>query len=424
MKRRQGYSFRLNPKPSRRARLNQALGANRWVWNRLLAMNGLRLQNQQPLLWYHEMDWFIKLWKKSEEYGFLSLAPAQSLQQTAKALDRAFHDAFDKKQPGKRLPVFKKRGKNEAGIRYPQHVKLDANNSVIQLPKLGWVKYRNSRPVAGDIKNVTVSRKAGHYTVSIQTEREVDVPVHSATSSVGIDMGIVRFATLSDGSFIEPKNSFKRQAEQLANAQRKLARQVKFSANWHKQQAVIARQHHAIANVRNDFLHQASTRISKNHAMIMIEDLKISNMSKSAAGTTAQPGKRVAQKRGLNRAILDQGWGEFRRQLEYKQQWRGGWVLAVPPQYSSQECPQCHYIHPTNRISQKLFRCGRCQFEANADFVGSVIVQQRGLAILAGKPTGGHPEIACEVSGVVKPPAAGTRLSVVSNNNAGGILAL
>ena len=121
----QGYQFRLNPKHTHIDHLNQALGANRYVWNKLLAMNLFRLENKQPILWYNEMAWFITLWKQSDEYGFLNLAPSQSLQQTAKSIDRAFKDAFDKNQPNKRIPNFKRLGRNEAGIKYPQGVLLD-----------------------------------------------------------------------------------------------------------------------------------------------------------------------------------------------------------------------------------------------------------------------------------------------------------
>lgn len=112
--------------------------------------------------------------------------------------------------------------------------------------------------------------------------------------------------------------------------QRQLSRRVKFSNNWQKQKHKIQRLHSRIANIRRDYLHKVTTTISKNHAMIVIEDLKVSNMSRSAAGTVSQPGHNVRAKSGLNRSILDQGWYEMSRQLEYKQFWRGGQVLAVP----------------------------------------------------------------------------------------------
>ena len=178
MKRMQAYQFQLIPKDKHLSHIREALGANRFVWNKLLAMNLYRLAHELPILWYQEMSWMITLWKQSEDYAFLNQAPAQSLQQTAKALDRAFRDAFDKKQPNKRLPQFKRLNKREAGIKYPQHIVLDQGNSVIKIPKLGWVKYRNSRDVLGKIKNVTISRACGQYMLSIQTERDLATPSH------------------------------------------------------------------------------------------------------------------------------------------------------------------------------------------------------------------------------------------------------
>lgn len=386
MKRLQGYRFKLEPKHKHLDHLNQALGANRYVWNKLLAMNLFRLENKLPILWYNEMAFFITLWKQSDEYGFLNSAPSQSLQQTAKSLDRAFKDAFDKNQPNKRIPNFKRLERNEAGIKYPQGVLLDEGNSVIKLPKLGWVKYRNSRSVLGKIKNVTISRKAGNYTLSIQTEREVQDQLHPSSTAIGIDMGVAQFATLSNGVVIAPKNSFKQLSQKLAVAQRRLKHKVKFSANWNKQKQKITKLHSRIAHVRNDFLHQTSTSISKNHAMIVMEDLKVANMSKSSKGTLDNPGKHVAQKSGLNRSILDQGWGEFRRQLEYKQEWLGGWVLAVPAHHTSQTCAECGYVAKENRKSQAEFHCAACGHENNADVNAATNILKRGFEYLASTP--------------------------------------
>ncbi|HDL9596335.1 TPA: transposase, partial [Escherichia coli] len=138
-----------------------------------------------------------------------------------------------------------------------------------------------------------------------------------------------------------------------------------------------------IANIRRDYLHKVTTTVSKNHAMIVIEDLKVSNMSKSAAGTVSQPGRNVRAKSGLNRSILDQGWYEMRRQLEYKQLWRGGQVLAVPPAYTSQRCACCGHTAKENRLSQSQFRCQVCGYTANADVNGAHNILAAGHAVLA-----------------------------------------
>ena len=114
--------------------------------------------------------------------------------------------------------------------------------------------------------------------------------------------------------------------------------------------------------------------------MIYMEDLQVSNMSKSAKGTVEQPGQNVAQKSGLNRAILDQGWGEFRRQLEYKSAWRGGFVIAVPPHHTSQTCPCCGHTDQENRPTQAKFECVECGYTENADVVGALNILARGRA--------------------------------------------
>ena len=108
--------------------------------------------------------------------------------------------------------------------------------------------------------------------------------------------------------------------------------------------------------------------VSKNHALVCIEDLKVANMSRSAKGSKEQPGRNVKAKSGLNRSILAQGWSAFRRQLEYKQGWLGGLAVAVPPQHTSQRCSCCGHVDAANRLSQKRLACVSCRYEVNADF--------------------------------------------------------
>lgn len=391
---RKAFKFRLDPTTEQAQQMVEFAGANRFVWNKALALNLSRLENKQALLWYFELVFWLGLWKQSEEYAFLKAVHSQPLQQTLKDLSRAFSDAFDKTQPLKRIPRFKKKGAGggAAGgagggardsFRYPQGCKLDEKTNRVYLPKIGWVKYRNSRQVIGDIKNMTVSRKGGHWCVSIQTEYEAQTSPHPSISMVGIDLGVNRFATLSDGSYLEPLNIFKQLQEKLAFAQRRLSKKVKFSANWKKQKKKIARLYERIANARHDFLHKASTLISKNHAMVVVEDLKVRNMSKSAKGDLANPGRNVKAKSGLNRSILDQGWGMFIQMLQYKQTWLGGEVIKVNPQHTSQTCPECQHVSKDNRTAQSRFKCVECGYTENADLVGALNVLARGHRVLA-----------------------------------------
>nr|AFK90068.1 putative virulence protein [Salmonella sp. 14] len=354
-------------------------GACRFVFNRALALQNENHEAGNKYIPYAKMASWLVEWKNASETQWLKDSPSQPLQQSLKDLERAYKNFFQKRAA---FPRFKKRGQNDA-FRYPQGVKLDPDNSRIFLPKLGWIRYRNSRQVTDTVKNVTVSQSGGKWYISIQTECEVSAPVHSSASMVGLDTGVAKLATLSDGTVFEPVNSFQKNQKKLARLQRQLSRKVKFSNNWQKQKRKIQRLHSRIANVRRDYLHKVTTTISKSHAMIVIEDLRVSNMSKSAAGTVSQPGRNVRAKSGLNRSILDQGWYEMRRQLEYKQLWRGGQVLAVPPAYTSQRCACCGHTEKENRQSQSKFRCQACGYTANADVNGARNILAAGHAVLA-----------------------------------------
>ena len=358
-------------------------GSCRFVFNKALAMQKANHDAGNKYIRYEELANMLPAWKS--EFPWLKEAPSQSLQHAFKHLDRAFVNFFEKRAD---YPRFKKRGYGDS-FRFPQGFKLDQANSRIFLPKLGYIRYRNSREVLGTVKNVTVSNRNGRWFVSIQTEREAEQAIAQG-DAVGIDMGVVRFATLSNGTVIPPLNIYKRYAADLRKAQQAMSRKKKFSNNWKKAKARVQRIHVRIANARRDYLHKSSTTISKNHAMVVVEDLQVSNMSRSASGSVEQPGRKVKQKSGLNKAILDQGWAEFRRQLEYKMLWAGGLFLAVPPQNTSRTCPCCGHISGDNRKSQAAFACIECGFEENADLVGAINVLRAG-----------HARLACEVNGKV-----------------------
>jgi putative transposase len=296
-------------------------------------------------------------------------------------MEKAYTNFFAKRAD---FPRFKKKGQHDS-FRYPdpKQFKLNQDNSRIFLPKLGWLRYRNSREVLGELRNVTVSHSSGKWFVSVQTQREVEQPVPTATSAIGIDVGIARFATMSDASFIAPLNSFKKHQQRLARYQRRISRKIKFSSNWKKAKAKVQKIHTGIANARKDFLHKATTTVSQNHALVCIEDLQVRNMSRSSKGNSEQHGRMVKQKSGLNRSILDQGWGEFRRQLDYKLLWNGGMLLAVPPHNTSRTCPCCGHVSKNNRPTQARFLCVDCGYENNADVVGAINVLERGYRLLA-----------------------------------------
>jgi len=334
MQRLQAFKYELMPTGDQQRDLRRFAGSCRFVYNKALALQKANHEAGNKFIRYVEMANQLPAWKSELEW--LRESPSQALQHALKNLDRAFTNFFAKRAE---YPCFKKRGYGDS-FRFPQGFKLDQTHSRIFLPKLGWVRYRNSREVLGTVRNVTVSNRNGKWFVSIQTAREVEQPVAQG-NAIGIDLGVVRFATLSNGTVFAPLSRFKQDLAALRKAQQSMSRKKKFSNHWKKAKAKVQRIHVRIANARRDYLHKTSTTISKNHAMVVVEDLQVSNMSRSAAGTAEQPGRNVRAKAGLNSSILDQGWAEFRRQLDYKMLWAGGVFLAVPPQNTSRTCPCC-----------------------------------------------------------------------------------
>jgi putative transposase len=371
---RKGYKYRLKLRPRIQSHFARNAGACRFIWNHILALNERRYLAGVPRLNYYDAWARIAWMKQSEEYGWLKAANAESLQQCLIDLEKAYKNLF----AGRAAPPTYRKKFLADSFRYPQGCKVAGNQ--VYLPKIGWVRFFKSRDWEGTVKNVTVSRHGKHWYVALQTEQDLPAPVHPAPDhAVGIDLGLATFAALSDGTVHPPLNALRRCATKKARLQRCLALKVKHSQNWKKLQRRLAQLDCRIAHCRQDFLHQLATRITKNHGIICVEDLQVRNMTRSARGTVEHPGTQVAQKAGLNKAILDQGWGMFRRMLEYKQTWMGGEVIAVNPRYTSQECPECHHVSALNRPQQALFSCTRCGYSYHADVVAARNILARGL---------------------------------------------
>jgi putative transposase len=390
MLRLQAFKFARMPSGQQTRNLRQFAGSCRFVYNKALALNTERYEKEDRRLGYAKLCALLLNWKT--EHEFLSDVPAQALQQALKNLERGYTNFFQKRAD---FPKFKKKGRHES-FRIPQGFEVDKQNGRIKLPKLGWMRYRKSQEVLGEAKNVTVSESCGKWFVSIQTEREVLTPQHPSISAVGMDWGVVNFATLSDGKVVGQCQPLKKFLPKLPKFDRRLARKKKFSKNWRKAKARITRLHTRVAN------------ISKSHVVVCVEDLQVQNMSKSATGTKEKPGKRVAQKSGLNRSILDASPFELRRQLEYKTQWNGGLLVPVPARNTSRHCPVsvggCGHVSAENRQAQANFVCVKCGFSANADWVAAVNVKEDGLASLAcseSSPTGAS----CQEPPKVSPPS-------------------
>ena len=314
---------------------------------------------------YVDMAKWLTSWRNAPETAWLSEGPVHPQQQVLRRLEEAYKRFFAKTGG---FPKFKPYGL-DPGIRFPdpKQFSIDAANGRIKLPKLGWIRMRQSKEVTGALRNLTLTREGDKWFVSIQTRGAEVAPALDLQPTLGIDLGVAAFAATSGGTLIEPLGALKAQQVRLRRYQRAVSRKVKGSCNRKKATKRLANLHRRIARQRNGWLHKLSTNLVAQHPVIAIEALQVRNMSTSARGDAAAPGRNVKAKAGLNRSILDQGWGEFQRQLEYKAAAVGGSVVAVPADYTSQRCSACGHTDAGNRKSQSLFSCLACGHAENAD---------------------------------------------------------
>jgi putative transposase len=208
MQRLQAFKFELMPNGAQQRDMRRFAGSCRFVFNKTLALQQSSHESGERFIGYLAMAKQLTEWRNDPQTPWLKCAPVHPLQHALKDLERAYQNVFAKRAD---FPKFKRKGGSES-FRYPdaKQFKIDQSNSRIKLPKLGWVRYRNSREILGTAKNITIRLSGGKYYASIQTEREVQPPCPTSTRAVGIDVGIARFATFSDGGFIAPLNSFKK----------------------------------------------------------------------------------------------------------------------------------------------------------------------------------------------------------------------
>ncbi|EEY91057.1 MULTISPECIES: RNA-guided endonuclease InsQ/TnpB family protein [Acinetobacter] len=411
MKINKAYKFRLEPNAEQELVLNKLLGSARFVWNQILAVSFEMLANNERINKVNLVNKIPELRKKPECAFLENSSNGVSLQQKVRDLGDAWGKFFNKKEQAKLkqkpfrakkprffklsdggevqlrplMPRFKKKSDGYDSIRIVQFGRYCwVKGNQVKLPNdIGVVKFRKSQNIVGEIKNVTISKHVGKWYVSFGAENTVEAPVHPSKSAVGIDLGVKKLITTSSGQVFDPINSFKANQVKLARLQRKLRKKNKFSQNWKKLNLKINTLHHHIANIRHDYLHKVTTTLSKNHAMIVVEDLKVANMSKSAKGSIEKKGKNVKAKSGLNKSILDQGWSMLVNMLVYKQQWRGGLLVKVDPKYTSQTCSSCGHVAKENRLTQANFSCVECSFGENADINASRNILAVGHTVLS-----------------------------------------
>lgn len=326
-----------------------------------------------------------ELAEAKSEHLWLKDVPGHCLQQTLMDLDKACraHGTFRVRwRSGRRwAPSF----------RFPEGSKmavdkLNGKHARIRLPKLGWVKFRASRPLDGEIiRSATVSREGRHWFLSVLVDDGRQSPqTHQAPgTAVGVDRGVAVAVATSDGELIDRAFVTVGERRRVVALQRKLSRCAKRSANRDKTRAALAVVRARERARRRDFCAQTAHRLVGVNAVVVLEDLKTKQMTKSAKGTLESPGRHVAAKSGLNRAILSKGWHQLALALASAARYTGTTVEAVPAAYTSQRCSACKEVDPKSRESQAVFRCTHCPHVEHADVNAAKNVLAAGLAVTA-----------------------------------------
>jgi len=334
--------------------LNHWFGCSRWLWNWSLESRTKVYQRRHESVSSIDISRRLTKLKKLTRFEWLQKPPATCLTQTLRDQDRAFANFFRRVKAGEKpgYPKFRKRG-NADSLRF-QNVSLPKwVNGTVSLPKLGAVKLSETLPDIACPDTITLKQEAdGGYYISFSATVNIELlPVTNQV--IGIDLGLMHLATLSSGEKVANPRKLSNRLRYMRQQQRCLARRAKGSHRYQKQRLVVAKAHSKVKNQRSNYIHNLTTRLVRENDVICIEDLKVKNMIKHPR---------------LARHIADAGWGEIRRQLEYKCQWYGRTLLTVDQWFpSSKTCSHCGHKLDELRLDIRQWQCPKCGHEHDRD---------------------------------------------------------
>jgi putative transposase len=335
----------------------------RWLYNHLLEMRKSAYETTgKGLTLYGQQATFSGL--KSERPSLTSVH-SQVLQNVAVRIDLGFKAFFRRAKAGEKpgYPRFRGRGLYDSFC-YPQAPSgCQINKDTVYLSKIGNVKLILHRPLVGKPKTVCIQRTStGKWFACISCETEPE-PLPPTEETMGIDVGLTNFATLSNGERINNPHFFRQDEQALAKAQRLLSKETKGTPACAKRRKAVSRIHERIANRRRDFAHQESRKIVNRFGVIAVEDLSV---------------YRLVHNHHLSKSILDAAWSEFAQFLSYKAENAGREFIAVNPAYTSQDCSNCGY-RQVMPLSDRVYLCPECGLSLDRDHNAALNIIARGL---------------------------------------------
>lgn len=375
-----GFKYKLNPTPEQQALFGQFAGVCRAVYNAALFQREMFWRQYRSNTGNHlgYVAQARELTALRAEFDWIAAVSQTCQQQALRDLDKAFDNFFSGIAD---YPTPRRKGINESFRFQGREVetkRLNRGWSAARLPKIGWVRFRDTRPMVGKLKNVTVACDPLGWHIAFACEIEHEAGAN-AGRAVGIDRGVCNTIALSTGGLDSvPLERLRALDRSHRQAQREAAQRRRGSKRHakSKRRARAAKSH--AARTRKHWNHTKTTGIVASFATVCIEDLKTANMTASARGTVAEPGRNVRQKAGLNRSILEHGWYQFESFLTYKLAASGGTLVKVDPRNTSRTCSACGAIDARSRESQATFACVHCGHEAHADVNAAINILRAG----------------------------------------------